>query len=90
MFGPPREPGDDLPRLGQGEEYELKASDDVRLYDLEHDAKIIDWRVESFLALGFDVLNAAVLAVRRDIDREEVERLIKAGGSPETVTLILV
>lgn len=75
--------------LGQGEEYELRTDPD-RLYDLEHDAKIIDWRVMCFLELGFDVLNAGVLAVRRDVDREEVERLINGGATPEQATEILL
>lgn len=87
MFRTPIRPDDR--DLGQGEEYELRTEPD-RLYDLEHDAKIIDWRVQCFLELGFDVLYAGVLAVRRDVDREEVERLIAAGANPELAVQILL
>lgn len=66
--------------LGEGEEYVLGTVSE-RLFDPEHDAKIIDWRTLAFMKLGFTEFNAVALAVRRDIDREHVERLVREGCS---------
>ncbi len=76
--------------LGQGEEYELRAPGLERTYDPEHDAKLIDWRTLSFLSLGFSPVVASVMAIRRDIDRELVERMVRRGATPLQVAAILL
>lgn len=65
-----------------GEEYELRSPGDPT-YNVaeERDARIIEWRTRCFKGLGFTELNAAALAVRRDVDRARVERMLGAGAS---------
>jgi hypothetical protein len=77
-----------LPPLGAGEEYTLR-TDPARLYDPEGDGKIVDWRILCFMRLGFESLQASALAVRKDIDREAVARLIGRGATPDQVYAIL-
>ena len=86
-----REERDRTP-YGQGEEYELKAADGPPLYDANQpsDAKIIDWRLGVFGRLGFDVVNALAMALRRDIDSERVKGLIQNGASHELVLSIVL
>lgn len=62
------------------EEYELRPAA-MRVYDADADAKIVDWRLRCFVALGFTELDASAMAVRRDVDRDHVERLVKEGCS---------
>jgi hypothetical protein len=78
----PWPPGSD--ELGQGEEYELRAAD-VRLYDPDADVKIVDWRTDCFVECGFKLGRATVLALRRDVDRQYVERLLKEGATHDEV-----
>ena len=76
-------------RLGEGDEYELRAPTE-RMYDAVHDAKIIDWRLFSFMNLGFDALTASALAKRRDVDREYVARLITRGATVHQVLALVL
>jgi hypothetical protein len=76
--------GGNLPGIGEGDEYELRG-DALRLYDAAVDGKLIDWRVECFMGVGFSATQAVALAVRRDIDRVVVEKAIKAGQSHKHV-----
>lgn len=62
---------------------------DARLYDPVPDNKIVRWRLDSFERLGFGVLEASALSVRRDIDREDVERMLKGGASHAQVMSIV-
>lgn len=78
-----------LAKLGDGEEYELGQVSE-RVYDPHHDAKIVDWRVVCFLRLGFNNLQATTLAMRRDVDRSEVERLRGRGCAPGSVLAIVL
>ena len=80
---------DSLPRLGDGEEYERRPLS-VRTYDIEHDAKIIAWRIDCFVRAGIEALHANALAIRRDIDRERVERMARAGCSSSRIGAILL
>lgn len=66
--------------LGKGEEYELR-SPDVSLYDLHVDAKTVGWRAECFEGRGFSPGAAMMLALRRDVDRAHVERLLDQGAT---------
>jgi len=75
------------PDIGEGEEYELRPSA-TRRYEISVDAKIVKWRTECFEALGFAMGQAMLLALRRDVDRSDVERMIKAGAKPEHVMAI--
>lgn len=70
----------DLPPVGAGEEYETNP-EALRVYDPNRDADIIRWRARCFLAAGLEPLHVAALAVRRDVDRELVERMAKQGCS---------
>lgn len=76
------------PAKDDGEEYELRG-DVQRLYDVSVDGKIVTWRVECFMALDFTYEEAKSLAMRRDVDRVEVERMRAAGASPKLVLEIL-
>lgn len=78
-----------LAALGQGEEY-VRNPDAQRLYDVENDATIIGWRADCFGKLGIEPMHANALAVRRDIDRTEVERLAQAGCPSSTISAILL
>ena len=78
--------------FGKGEEYELKAADGPPLYDANQpsDAKIIDWRLGVFGRMGFDVVNALAMSLRRDVDSEYVGRLLERGASHELVLSIVL
>lgn len=73
----------------QDEEYELRG-DAPLLYDYDLDGKIVGWRLKMFFDLGFDVVNATALALRRDVDRQQVSDLLAAGATPQQVTGILL
>jgi hypothetical protein len=60
------------------------------LYDTEHDEKIVDWRCDCFVDRGFLVIQATALAVRRDIDRVLVERLLDQGATHAEVMEIVL
>ena len=68
-----------LPDIGSGEEYELNP-DAVRLYDLAADGKLIGWRRDELVKLGFSETMAETIALHRDVDLERV-RLMRAGGA---------
>lgn len=54
---------------------------DARLYSPEADAGIVAWRTLCFMRMGFREFHATSLALRRDVDREHVERLVREGCS---------
>lgn len=62
---------------------------DARLYDPVVDTNLVAWRLDSFERLGFDALEASALAVRRDIDREHVQRMLNGGASHAQVMAIV-
>jgi hypothetical protein len=65
-----------------GEEYELRPpGDPVYNVDEPKEAQIVGWRTECFERLGFGPTAAVALAVRRDVDRENVKRLVVEGCS---------
>lgn len=65
---------------GQGEEYDLRLAE-ARLYDPDADERIVFWRSACFLERGFQYADALALALRRDVDRAEVEALLDAGAT---------
>jgi hypothetical protein len=80
-----------LPALGQGEEYELRVADDpVYNVDDEREAAIVRWRLDCFERAGMESLAATALAVRRDVDRVSVERMLSAGASASQITAIVL
>lgn len=87
IYGAAR-PGEPDHEIGKGDEYEL-TSPDARCYG-EGDGKLVAWRVLCFLDLGFDELGATALAIRKDVDRDEVQRLVRAGAAPSQVEEIVL
>lgn len=77
---------------GEGEEYVLVRPETARLYDVteRQDHGIVSWRVDCFQGRGFDHADALTMALRRDVDRGEVERLLDRGAShAEVVEIVL-
>lgn len=74
--------------LGAGDEYVMAL--DARHYALPVDEKIVHWRHEVFERLGFNRLQASAIACRKDVDREHVERLHKAGARPSQILAIVL
>lgn len=58
--------------------------------DDEREAAIVAWRLTCLEAAGMEPLDASALAVRRDVDRVDVERLLDAGASSEQALGILL
>jgi hypothetical protein len=79
----------ETPPIGAGEEYQLRPLD-TRLYNVKEDAKIVNWREHCFLKAGFTQFAARTLAIRRDIDRVEVERMVAAGAEHVRVMAIVL
>lgn len=77
--------------LGAGDEYELRPND-TPTYNLdnERDAKIVAWRLSCLERAGLPLLDASAIALRRDIDREHVERMLGAGATPTQVRAIVL
>lgn len=49
--------------------------------DDEREARIVAWRLRCLEAAGMEPLDASVVALRRDVDRVDVERMLEAGAS---------
>lgn len=77
----PMHPGAGAVYATDGDWYELRAPTDFPTYDPAVDTKVIDWRMDAFVARGFGLLKARCLAVRRDIDRAQVERMLDQGAT---------
>jgi hypothetical protein len=63
-------------RLGQGDEYEIRASDRVVT-----DPKILEWRRQAFTLMGFEPEECALLAARADVDLHRTEQWLNAGAT---------
>lgn len=68
--------------LGQGDEYELRPPGDP-LYNANDpkEAAIIGFRSERFESYGFSPSDALLMAIRRDVDRAQVESMVKRGAT---------
>lgn len=79
------------PELGEGDEYELRPPGDLT-YELDDpkQREIVAWRVACFERLGFGPTAASAMAVRRDIDREQVERMVARGARLHHVVAIVL
>lgn len=53
-------------------------------------ARVLGWRIERLLAVGFDSDAALVLALDRNVDLHEATRLVERGCPPQTAFRILV
>lgn len=75
-----------------GDEYELRAPSSEPLYAVDHpgERKIVSWRADCFERMGFPTLTAVALATRRDVDRERVTNMIRAGATPSQVVAIVL
>lgn len=54
------------------------------------DGKIVDWRLLCFIRYGFGRIVASRLAIRRDVDRENVARLLERGATHTQVEDIVL
>jgi hypothetical protein len=53
-------------------------------------ARVLGWRIEQLIAVGFDSDSALVLALDRSIDLHEATELVRRGCPPETAFRILL
>jgi hypothetical protein len=53
-------------------------------------ARVLGWRIEQLIAVGFDSDAAFVLALDRNVDLHEAIGLVRRGCSPQTAFRILV
>lgn len=62
------------------------------LYDITdpEEGRVVAWRMECFERAGFAQLEASALALRRDVDRAVVERMVEDGAPPELIAEIVL
>lgn len=77
MFGAQQQGSD-------GEEYDLAVSELVYV-----DQKVIDWRRDQFVRLGFAAPEAETMAPRREADVHEIARWLEQGATHLQVMLIV-
>ena len=53
-------------------------------------ARVLGWRIERLLAVGFDSDAAFVLALDRDVDLHQATELVERGCPPQTAFRILL
>ena len=53
-------------------------------------ARVLGWRIEQLLAVGFDSDAALVLALDRSVDLHEATELVRRGCPPTTAFRILI
>ncbi len=53
-------------------------------------ARVLGWRIEQLIAVGFDSDAALVLALDRTIDLHEATELVRRGCPPQTAFRILI
>ncbi len=53
-------------------------------------ARVLGWRIEQLIAVGFDSDAALVLALDRSVDLHEATELVRRGGPPTTAFRILI
>jgi hypothetical protein len=53
-------------------------------------ARVLSWRIEQLIAVGFDSDAAFVLALDRSIDLHEATQLVRRGCPPHTAFRILI
>jgi hypothetical protein len=53
-------------------------------------ARVLGWRIEQLIAVGFDSDAALVLALDRTVDLHEATELVRRGCPPQTAFRILI
>ena len=53
-------------------------------------ARVLGWRIEQLIAVGFDSDAALVLALDRNVDLHEATELVRRGCPPQTAFRILI
>ncbi|MEI7760026.1 MAG: hypothetical protein WCJ67_04565 [Thermoleophilia bacterium] len=53
-------------------------------------ARVLSWRIEQLIAVGFESEAAFVLALERGVDLHEATELVQRGCPPETAFRILL
>ncbi len=53
-------------------------------------ARVLSWRIEQLIAVGYESDSAFVLALDRNIDLHEATELVRRGCPPETAFRILL
>ncbi len=53
-------------------------------------ARVLSWRIEQLIAVGYDSDSAFVLALDRSIDLHDAVELVRRGCPPETAFRILL
>ena len=53
-------------------------------------ARVLGWRIEQLMAVGFDSDSAFVLALDRNVDLHQATGLVRRGCPPETAFRILI
>ncbi len=53
-------------------------------------ARVLGWRIEQLIAVGFDSDAAFVLALDRNVDLHQATELVRRGCPPQTAFRILV
>ena len=53
-------------------------------------ARVLGWRIEQLIAVGFDSDAAFVLALDRNVDLHQAAELVRRGCPPQTAFRILV
>lgn len=74
--------GDPTMEAVQGDAIEESAPDPA--------ARVLGWRIERLLAVGFDSDAAFVLALDRNVDLHQATALVRRGCPPQTAFRILV
>lgn len=69
---------------------EAVAADVVEEYAPDPAARVLSWRVEQLIAVGYDSDAAFVLALDRSVDLHDAIELVRRGCPPETAFRILV
>ena len=65
-------------------------ADVVEDYAPDPAARVLSWRVEQLIAVGFDGDSAFVLALDRTVDLHDATELVRRGCPPQTAFRILV
>lgn len=69
---------------------ETPPAEAVDEFGLDPAARVLSWRIEQLIAVGFDGDSAFVLALDRGVDLHEATELVRRGCPPETAFRILL
>ncbi len=69
---------------------ELLQTDAIEESGPDPAARVLGWRIEQLIAVGFDSDAALVLALDRNVDLHDAAELVKRGCPPQTAFRILI